>query len=45
MQDLAFEAYLDKVADLLKTAAEIGLDLDEVLDHLSKHGSEGTQGT
>jgi len=45
MQDLIFESYLSEISELFKTAAEIGVELDELIAHLSRAGSEGTPNT
>lgn len=45
MQDLSFQVYLDKVAEMLKVAQDIGIDPAEVIDHLSSGRAEGTQPT
>jgi hypothetical protein len=42
MYDLAFESYSQQVLKLFTTAVEIGISVDELLEHLSSVHSEGT---
>jgi len=45
MEDLAFDNYLSQMSNLIRTAAEIGVELDELIAHLSSAHSEGTSNT